>query len=59
MSVRWPDGGGRYLPGHDSRHLRRLFQAVADDTLGLDEALAEVELNPALQAKLRKRLGLA
>lgn len=45
--------GGKYLPGHDSRHL----SAVQALPATYDEKLAIFADSPALQAKLAKRLG--
>jgi hypothetical protein len=45
--------GGKYLPGHDSRHLA----AVQNLPATRDEKLAIFADSPALQAKLAKRLG--
>jgi hypothetical protein len=48
--------GGRYLPGHDSRHLAALRTDVRSRALTVEGALAEVAHSERLQAKLRAQL---
>lgn len=46
-----------FLPGHDARLLSILAKEVAAGTTTKDDALARVAERPALQAKLKSRLG--
>ena len=48
--------GGRYLPGHDSRHLAQLVRLVRAGSLSADGARRALEGSPRLQAKLAGRL---
>lgn len=48
---------GRYLPGHDSTHLRALRGGVLSGHMLPDEALADLAHSERLQAKLTRFLG--
>lgn len=50
-------GGGRYLPGHDARHLKHLTERVNKGELTLSDAMLVLEASPKLAAKLAKRLS--
>lgn len=50
-------GGGRYLPGHDSRHLKNLTARINSGDITLSDALLVLEASPKLAAKLAKRLS--
>lgn len=47
--------GGRYLPGHDARHLARLLRYVRAGAMRRDRALALLAESPHLRAKLAAR----
>ncbi len=49
--------GGRYSPGHDSRHLTRLVREVRAGAMTTDRALRSLVDSPALQAKLTRFLS--
>lgn len=46
----------RYAPGHDSRHVSQLAQAVRHGDLNRKSATAQLDSN-ALKQKLRSQLG--
>ncbi|WP_341998584.1 hypothetical protein MRBLWH7_000349 [Microbacterium sp. LWH7-1.2] len=48
--------GGRYLPGHDTRHVERLVRLVNGGAMPRLTALAKLG-TPGLRGKLSKRLG--
>lgn len=50
-------GGGRYLPGHDARHLKNLTTRITSGELTLSDAMLVLEASPKLAAKLAKRLS--
>jgi hypothetical protein len=50
-------GGGRYLPGHDSRHLKNLTERINKGEMTLSDAMLVLEASPKLAAKLAKRLS--
>lgn len=49
--------GGRYLPGHDARHLARLARYVEAGAMARDRAWMALAESPNLQARLLARLG--
>lgn len=48
---------GRYLPGHDARHLARLVRDVRAGAVTSESASRALSGSPRLQAKLADRLG--
>lgn len=51
-------GGGIYRPGHDARHAGNLQKRVVAKELTAAEAIALLDGQPKLQAKLAGRLGV-
>lgn len=48
--------GGRYLPGHDARHLARLVKYIRAGAISEAGALKALADTPALQAKLARHI---
>lgn len=49
-------GGGLYRPGHDARHVKKLWENIRGGSDTLETALAELP-SDALRGKLRKQAG--
>ena len=55
-----PTRGGKFLPGHDSKHLSVLVEQITTGQVTLDEALDACTndgLSDAFKGKLKRRLG--
>jgi SPP1 gp7 family putative phage head morphogenesis protein len=49
--------GGKYLPGHDAKHVKRLHAEVTSGQTSHEDALRELGHSSKLQDKLNTRLG--
>lgn len=49
--------GGKYLPGHDARHVSQVFDEWLKSRIDIDGAKAIFAHSPALQAKIEKRIA--
>jgi SPP1 gp7 family putative phage head morphogenesis protein len=49
--------GGKYLPGHDAKHVKHLAEAVKNGNITHDEAHQMLGHSPKLQGKLASKLG--